>query len=225
MCVYAIAPRHSGPIRVRGVAGETLRAIPVGQLDVIVGRVRAIPSPTAANLRRYDRMMSVLWRRTPALLPARFGTAARDQADVEGIVGPRERTLRRRLRVVRGRAQMTIRIVQGSGIGDGASERTPRYGHRSPVPDPGSPARGRAYLRARQREHAVPVFGPLRARVRRWVKEERMEKRGNVASIYHLIPAASVDRYKAALDAAAREAAIRMIVSGPWPPYAFADTW
>jgi hypothetical protein len=52
-----------------------------------------------------------------------------------------------------------------------------------------------------------------------------MEKRGDVASIYHLIPAGSAPRYRAALDAAAREAGVRVIVSGPWPPYAFADTW
>lgn len=213
ICVYAIAPRQSGPIRVRGVAGETLRAIPVGRLDVIVGQVRAIPPPTATSLRRYDRMMSALWRRMPALLPARFGTTARDEADVEGIVGPRERTLRRRLRAVRGRAQMIVRIV---GTGDSP---------RSPIPDPRSPIRGRSYLRARQREHAVPAFDPLRARVRRWVREERMQKRGNVASIYHLIPVGSVDRYRSALEAAAREADVRMIVSGPWPPYAFADSW
>ena len=80
-------------------------------------------------------------------------------------------------------------------------------------------------MRARQRDHAVPAFDPLRARVRRWVRDERMEKRGNVASIYHLIPAGSVERYRAALDGAAREANVRVIVSGPWPPYAFSDTW
>ena len=225
LCIYAIAPRRSGRIAVRGVAGETLQAIPVGRLQVIVGRVRAVPAPTAVNLHRYDRMMSALWRRMPALLPARFGSAARDAADVEGIIGPRELTLRRRLRAVRGRAQMIVRIVEigdwGSGIGD---DRSPSTG-RSPVPNPRSPLRGRSYLRARQREHAVPAFDPLRARVRRWVREERMEKRGNVASIYHLIPAGSAERYRAALDAAAREGDVRVIVSGPWPPYAFADTW
>ena len=222
ICVYAIARRQSGPIRVRGVAGETLQAIHVGQLDVIVGQVRAVPEPTPINLRRYDRMMSALWRRMPALLPARFGTTARDVADVKGMVEPRELALRHRLRSVRGRAQMIVRIVQGSGIGDQGSAKPCSP---SPVPNPRSPTRGRSYLRARQREHAVPAFDPLRARVRRWVREERMEKRGDVASIYHLIPAGSAPRYRAALDAAAREAGVRVIVSGPWPPYAFADTW
>jgi hypothetical protein len=117
----------------RGVAGEPLQAIPVGQLDVIVGRVRAVPLPTAVNLRLYDGTISALWRRMPALLPARFGTVARTEADVEAIVRPRERTLRRRLRLVRGRAQMIVRIVQGSGLGDRGSDRD---SPRSPIPDP-----------------------------------------------------------------------------------------
>jgi hypothetical protein len=80
-------------------------------------------------------------------------------------------------------------------------------------------------MRARQRELAVPVFDPLRASVRRWVRDERMEKRGGVASMYHLIPTGSAARYRAALEHAAGEEGLRVIVSGPWPPYAFADTW
>jgi hypothetical protein len=216
LCVYAVASRRSGRITVRGVAGETLHAMPIGRLDAIVGRVRAVPAPTARNLRRFDRTMSALWRRTPALLPARFGTAARDAGDLLAMIRDREQMLRRRLRAVRNRAQMTVRIVQGHSAAQDNSvvERTLVSG---------SP--GTRYLRARQREHAVPAFDPLRARVRRWVRDERMEKRGGVASMYHLIPAGSADRYRAALERAAREEGLRVIVSGPWPPYAFADTW
>jgi hypothetical protein len=229
LCVYAIASRRAGRITVRGVAGETLQAIPVGRLDAIVGRVRAVPAPTARNLRRFDRMMSALWRRTPALLPARFGTAARDAGDLRAMIHDREPALRRRLRAVRNRAQMTVRIVGGSGIGDrGLAQddfRSPVPDPQSPVPNPRSTTRGRAYMRARQREQAVPAFDPLRASVRRWVRDERMEKRGGVASMYHLIPGGSAARYRAGVEHAAREAGLRVIVSGPWPPYAFADTW
>jgi hypothetical protein len=211
MVVYALASRRTGRITVRGVAGETLQAIHVGRLDAIVGRVRAVPRPTDENLRRYDRMMSALWRRTPALLPARFGTSARDVADLRLMVRGRELTLRRSLRAVRNRAQMTVRMVT-------ATSDVVR-------PSDNENLSGTQYLRSRQREHDVPAFAPLRAAVRRWVRDERMEKRGSVASIYHLIPMGSVERYRTALGRAAREAGIRMIVSGPWPAYAFADTW
>jgi hypothetical protein len=209
LCVYALASRLSGALNVSGIAGEPLQAIHVGRLDAIVGRVRAAPKPTDRNLRRYGETMSVLWRRTPALLPARFGTSARDVDDLRAMVRARERVIRSRLRAVRRRAQMTIRLVTPQSDPPPAIER----------------ASGTSYLRSRQREQAVPGFTPLRAAVRRWIREERVEKRPGVASIYHLVPRGSVERYRSALVRAAQEAGVRMIASGPFPPYAFADAW
>ena len=196
-------------MNVKGIAGEPLQAIHVGRLDAIVGRVRAAPKPTDRNLRRYGDTMSVLWRRTPALLPARFGTSVRDAEDLRAMVRARERLIRRRLRAVRHRAQMTIRLVT-------THSDTPATIERSS---------GTSYLRSRQREQAVPAFAPLRAAVRRWVREERVENRPGVASIYHLVPRGSVERYRSALERAAEDAGVRMIASGPFPPYAFADAW
>jgi hypothetical protein len=209
LCVYALTSRLSGALNVRGVAGEPLQAIHLGRLDAIVGRVRATPKPTDRNLRRYGRTMSLLWRRTPALLPARFGTSARDVEDLRAMVRARERAIRRGLRAVRHRAQMTIRLVTT---------------HREP-PAMVERSSGTSYLRSRQRQQAVPAFTPLRAAVRRWVRQERVEKRAGIASIYHLIPRGSVERYRAALERAAQDAGVRMIASGPFPPHAFADAW
>ena len=211
LCVYALASSLSAPVRVRGVTGEALEAVRIGRIEAIVGRVRAIPKPTDSTLRRYDRVMSALWRRTPALLPARFGTSARDLADLEAMVRGRERVLRGRLRAVRNRAQMTMRVVSSP----------------SPVVRAATSQKvsGTQYLRSRQREYAVPAFDPLRGAVRRWIRDERVEKRAGVATIYHLVPRGSADRYRSAIEDAARDAGVRMIVSGPWPPYAFADVW
>jgi hypothetical protein len=190
---------------------EPLQALRIGHVDALVGRVRAVPKPTDANLRRYDRVMSALWRRMPALLPVRFGTSARNVADLEVMVRDRERVVRSRLRAVRNRAQMTLRFASSNS----SEVRPATIEHVS----------GTQYLRARQREYAVPAFDPLRGAVRRWIRDERVEKRGGVATIYHLIPRGSADRYQSAIEDAARETGARVIVSGPWPPYAFADLW
>lgn len=226
LLVYALAGRGAGRIGVRGIAGEPLRAVHVGAIDALVGRVSRIPKPTEHNLRTHGRVLSALWRRTPALLPARFGTSVADVAELDLIVGTREKTLRRQLRSVRNRAQMTVRMVQGEGGREkGAMSRHPSS-EAGPA-DSGSP--GRSYLHARvadaQRARAVPGFAPLRQAVKTWVRAERVEKRGSVATIYHLVPRGSADRYRAALERAAADAEVRMLVSGPWPPYAFADTW
>lgn len=209
LCVYALASRLSGALHVRGIAGEPLQAIHVGQLDAIVGRVRATPEPTDRNLHRYARTMSALWRRTPALLPVRFGTSARDVEDLREMVRDREPVIRRSLRAVRHRAQMTVRVVTSHSDPPATIERSS----------------GTSYLRSRQRERAVPAFTPVRAAVRRWVREERVEKHHGVASIYHLVPRGSVERYRSALERAAQDAGVRIIASGPFPPYAFADAW
>lgn len=216
-------------IALKGVAGEPLRVVHIGRLDAIVGQVRTLPAPTDRNLRRYGRLMFALWQRTPALLPARFGSSARDHAELELMVSARDRTLRRSLQAVRNRAQMTLRIM-GSGIRDrGSTAQSSFPTSRSPIPDPRSPERGARFLRARaeaeRRANEVPDFSPLRPAVRRWIRSERVEKRQGVASIYHLVPRGSTDRYREAIQRAAADARVRIVVTGPWPAYAFADVW
>ncbi len=84
---------------------------------------------------------------------------------------------------------------------------------------------GREYLKARARAAAaarvVPGFEPVRDAVVRWVRDERVEHRGAVSSVYHLIPRASTEAYRRAAQTSADAAGLRVIISGPWPPYAF----
>jgi hypothetical protein len=88
---------------------------------------------------------------------------------------------------------------------------------------------GTEYLKARAAAaasaHEIAGFAPVRAAVRRWVRDERVERRGTVASVYHLIPRAQTVKYRRALEYAAREAGLRVMVSGPWPPYAFSTSF
>lgn len=225
LCVYALAARGIGRIGRAGVAGERLHAIRIGAIDAIVGDVATAPPPTDRNLRAYDRLLSLMWSRSPAVLPARFGTVVRDRAELELILADRQETLRSRLRLVRNRAQMTIRILQGAGEGgQGSGERGQGSVARSRVPARRS--RGRSYLEQRARiAHDVPEFAPVREAVRRWVRAERVERQGNIATIYHLVPRGAAERYRESIRRAARDADVRLLVSGPWPAYAFADTF
>jgi hypothetical protein len=71
----------------------------------------------------------------------------------------------------------------------------------------------------------VPELAAVRPAIRRFVKDERVERRGDVASVHHLIPRAMVERYRAAVERTAAESDVRLAVSGPFAPYAFADNW
>lgn len=161
--------------------------------------------------------MRELAERFPAVLPARFGTVM-PADELMFILSSRRVALSRALSHVRGRAQMTVRIVKGEGRG--VETEVPPL-HRS-----ATARSGRDYLRARAREAAaqrhIPGFEPVRAAVARFVRDERVERHGTVSTVYHLIPRASSDRYRQDLERAVAAAELSAIVSGPWPPYAFA---
>jgi hypothetical protein len=208
VCVYALATRGARRSRVKGLAGEQLRTITLGTVAAIVGEVTVRPRPTVANLLRYDRILTELWAQNGALLPVRFGTILADSSELDHAVTLRGATLRRRLAVVRDRAQMTILVP----IPYPNRRRTPRRRARS----------GAEYLRGRAARD-VPQLAQLRPAVRRWVRDERMQMRGSIATVYHLVPRGAADRYRSALERAARKAGIRLRVLGPRLPYAFSD--
>lgn len=205
LCVYAIVSgRASAALRARD--GQRLRLIRHRRLAAVVREASRTPAPTAVNLRRYDRAMQAVAKQFDAVLPARFGTCV-SQEELIFILSSRRAAFVSALARVRARVQMTVRLM--------ADE--PR---RSPPPDLSSLS-GADYLRARSRAAAVPEFEPLRAAVSRWLRAERVERRGGVVTVYHLIPRSSADAYRGAVRAAAAVSGLHIVVSGPWPPYAF----
>jgi hypothetical protein len=225
ICVYALIASSSSRLIASGMNGERLRAIRAGRITALVGELRRAPKPTLANLQRYAMVIEAAAAQTPAILPVRFGTAMADLDEVVFVLRSRQDTLRRRLRAVRGRAQMTLRVVAesvaaGSDPGD----------NPSPGSDPSDgPTQGTKYLQQRARTAArareIPGFAPIRAALKRWVKDERVEKRAGVATVNHLVARGSVSAYRSAAERAAQRAGLRVILTGPFPPYAFAENW
>jgi hypothetical protein len=217
LCVYAVALRPDKRITRPGLEGERLRTVTVGRVAAIVGELRRPPKATERTVRQYSEVVQALSERLPAMLPARFGTCVQDLIELTFILQSRQQSLLRNLRDVRGRVQMTGRILQSST----------RDVEPAPSIDPGGS--GAEYLRARAvaaaSKREVVGFAPVRAAVRRWIRDERVEKQGPIASVYHLVPRAQAARYRRTLEHAAREAGLRLTVSGPWPPYAFSASF
>jgi hypothetical protein len=114
---------------------------------------------------------------------------------------------------------MTLRGIQMTAHGGGASAPP------AALPAPAG-ASGAEYLRGRAahaaRERDVPELAAVRAAVARWIRDEEVERRGGVVSVYHLIPRGSAAAYARAAHTAASAAGVRVVISGPYPPYAFA---
>lgn len=224
--LYAITLPRVQRLRVRGIDDEPLIVTVAGRLAAVVGRAVRMAPPSTSRLRRYHAVQVELFHRLPVMLPARYGTAVESLEAVRLLLQARDAPLRRSLRAVRGRAQMTLRLA-GAGGGPGMDRESPS--HRS---ERGSSSRrvkttGLAYLRqqaARERRaRLVPAFDPVRPAVRRWIRAERVEWSTGVATIYHLVPRASAAAYARAVERAAHRQQVPLVVSGPFPPFAFSE--
>lgn len=203
-----------------------LRAINVGRIAAVVGHRRHAPAPTLRNIRQYHRTVSAIAAAVPAILPARFGTLVVEE-ELSFILRTRAASLRTALKHVRGRVQMTIRIANRGG------ELTPgTETHEAPALGPktgrsGSDGPGARYLRNRvspEDRETRRLLTPLRRSVQGWVHDEQVLHRAGITSVYHLVSRRSAAAYARSLRAAAHKAGLDIVVSGPFPPYAFAAT-
>ncbi|HTM02944.1 MAG TPA: GvpL/GvpF family gas vesicle protein [Vicinamibacterales bacterium] len=206
--VYAI----TGSRLIPETPGVRLRAVRVGALTALVSDVRRSPAPIAANLRRYHRAIAAIADAVPAVLPVRFGTVM-TESELAIVLHSRARTFRSALAHVRGKAQMTVRLVTGNR-------------GRRPLASPPvkSVASGTAYLQSRAAgAREIEGFAPVRAALARWIRDERVERNGAIVSVYHLVPRRSSSAYAGAAERTLAAAGLRAVVSGPFPPYAFSS--
>ena len=217
--VYAITNSRTVPV----IPG--LRAIRVGTLAALVAGTRQAPVPSPANLRRYHRTIAAIADALPAALPARFGTLM-TEAELAVVLDARAPSFSAALRRVRGRVQMTLRLTgaptrRGRPSPLDAARGALSASRRADRP-PATPGSGRAYLRALAiRDRDISGFDTVRDALRSWIEEERVERRGDVVTVYHLIPRRSSAAYARAAARSIPTAGFRGVVSGPFPPYAF----
>ena len=222
LCIYAVVPSSSRRLASRGSRGEPLSLVRAGRLAAVVGVTTRAPRPGTRTLRDYHRAIEGLSDEFDALLPVRFGTIVRDEEEIRLVLHHRQAALRAALVRVRRRVQMTLRFVAAPDpSAEEASLRDAALRER---------ASGSAYLRSRAAVQRLREGGAERTAitraVRRYVRAERVDRRGDVISVYHLLPRSAVGPYLRALRAAAATAGNTLVtftVTGPFPPFAFAE--
>jgi hypothetical protein len=206
-----------------GLRDEPLRLVPCDDLVAVAGEVDAAPALTPAALRGHDAVVRRLAEITDAILPARFGAVAADAEDLRARLARAGDGLRDALARVAGREQMILRIYR-------ASPERSRVTPSTEECPPSAEGPGARYLAERARAQrgaaAVEELAPIRPVLDRFVTAERVERHQTpplVASVYHLLARGRAPAYAAAVERAARDLpALRITVSGPWAPYAFA---
>jgi hypothetical protein len=210
--IYVIALVDQ-PGRAVTIAGRRIEIVRAGGLFAAiesgVGPLPRHPDLSEAALREQHAIVVALARRFVAILPARFGAWV-DPPTLEQTLTTNRTRIRRALARVKNRDQFTIRIL-------GDRQDTP--------PDLSS---GTAYLRSRRaasRPRLTRAARDVRRAVKPLVRAEQIDSgRGSIRlTIHHLIDRGRARAYRAAVrQSVIRASDEQVVVSGPWPPFAFA---
>ena len=208
VCVYAFADAGLPPrLRIRG---RQLRTLSFGPIAVVIGAAPAARGVTTRALLAQHAIVTELARRSRALLPARFGSLARE-GSLQAVVREHAHALRSALDRVRGRVQMTVRVF---GPPDASRPQESR-GHG-----------GAEYLRSRRRRarHLPPEHAVIRRLMTPLARDEHAQAGdGRLRlTVFHLVGNDDLQPYReraAALQSQLQP--LEVVVTGPWPAFAF----
>jgi hypothetical protein len=206
--LYAITD-HPGPPLPDAVP---LKAVPIDGLAAVCGPPSEVET-SAAALWRHEEVVEALMADRD-LLPARYGTRLEDEAAVARAIEERRDELAAALDRVRGAVELSVRVAEPDTRPGGVA-----VAHA---------ASGADYLRVRARAEAQ------RERTRSAVHEPLLAfARASVEGSPHapeLFRAAYLVERDAVASFAAEVArlqslnpALRILCTGPWPPYSFAE--
>lgn len=225
--VYAVTEPPSQPVLdVRGIGERPVEVRVIEGMAVAFSRHDAgAIAPTAEHLWRHEATVESLMRHAAAVLPARFGTTFAAEAQLDAALARHADRLAAALERVRGCVELGLRVMWQAP--ESAEMVTPEVPNRHDS--------GRAYMLARlaeeQRRREVKrradeiadglhrELAPLaRDSTRRVLPTPRF-----VLAAAYLVPGERVGPFRDAVRRAAdARPDLRLLCTGPWPPYHFA---
>jgi len=207
-----------------GISGAPVRLLKLNNLAVLVSDIgiEAVPVTKENALAHAAVVRSILDQTTP--LPFRFGTLVTEQ-QLGSYVSARKPALKKKLAHVRGCVEMSVKIIWEGPAGKNTE-----------TPNSDRQGVGTNFLAEKQREifgdeqratQAAEVSGWLRDGISDLTRDERVTLRPSerlLLSAAHLVERGNIPHYRARMaEARKNRAELHFLVSGPWPPYSFAN--
>jgi len=242
--VYGIVPTSGtqSPKGIVGVDGQSVFLLSHNGITAVVSRVKrddAIPS--LSRLLAYKGAVEAFHRcnMTGGMIPMRYGCMADDKTHIRSLLRKNRVHYTELLKELAGCVEMGIRILIAECRVQSADSK--KFTHqletrKSKIENP-----GKAYLAARkthylQKEQSSKQMEQFIERFRaifsglfvKWKAEVAStgsfpsgSGTSQVVSIYFLVPRDSLDRFRAAFRQAGTGENVKLLMSGPWPPYNF----
>jgi hypothetical protein len=204
-----------------GVTGAVVRVLKIEDISVLVSDCEAVAATQENMLAHAAVVRSVCTRTTP--VPFRFGTLA-TEPQLRSFITSNEVAIANKLAHLSGCVEMDLKIVWQSS--NAAAAR----------PDqPAGP--GTAFLREKRREllgddqtlaQRAELSSLLSEEPGNLVKEEKISLGSSenawLARVFHLVEASKIKEYRQKMQALREQRPeLQLEVSGPWPPYSFAN--
>jgi hypothetical protein len=233
--VYAITD-SAGPV-VAGENGLDERPLETCALETIAAVFTrhasdaSIP-PTPENAWRHERVVEWLMR-DRAVLPMRFGTTFFDETKLRAALRPHERELTTGLRRLSGCVELGVRVLwEPAPSGPPAPAPPPLPGE--PASAGAAPQSGRAYMMARLGEEkrrrdeleraerlVDEIHAPLAALAVDTTRRVLTTPQTLLVAAY-LVRRDQTESFRRRVEeVGAAHPALRMVCTGPWPPYHF----
>jgi hypothetical protein len=219
--VYAIVRRPLGRRFVTRANGAPVRSVTAGGTSAVVAECDGPVPPTVRALRGHDAVIRRIARIAPAVLPVRFGTLVDSDRSLAALLDTWSEDLQKALALVDRHQQMTLRLFARAGA------TAARPAPAEPEVEIGE-ASGTSYLTRRARAQALaqsaPELDPLREAFAPIVAAQRITRHDRgplILTACHLIPRNAVAAYRRIVRRHAAALGCRVVLSGPWPPYAF----
>jgi hypothetical protein len=222
--LYCVTPAERKPADdLIGLDGEPVVAVIEGDLALWVSSVGAGRLEASIGaIRVHNAVVEAAMNRDVTPVPLRFGQRLDSPDAVRELMARERERWTGLLLLFRGALEVGLRVI------DPARETTARLVHSPPAES------GREYLeqvaRRRARERGAieeaervasqvrQVLGPL------FLREavEPLRTPHGIASIAHLVEYVKLDEYRSRIARLRRSLpALRLLASGPWPPYSF----
>jgi hypothetical protein len=222
--VYCLAEGVYTPDKnTRGVSGAPIRVVEFEDLSALVSVFRdgAFQVNRKNALAHHEVVGSISKQTTP--LPARFGTVVTIE-QLRNYISTHRPAIKAKLAQVRGRAEMNVRMIADGEVSP-ESESQDGLGP------------GTSFLLEKRREIRREEAGLaqkdqlsawLREKLGDLIKDEKISVAPSqsviLAKADHLIEREDVQEYRERMANAVEERPeARFMVSGPWPPYSFAN--
>ena len=167
-----------------------------------------------ARLRAYEGSIAT-FHASRTVIPLRFGCVMENESRILQVLGAREAEFEQLLGQLEGLVEMGLRVWSKSA----AEEPLPR----SPGARYLAAARGRyTGLTPIEEQWAGHTCGLLKGLYARETREARPTPEGRLVSMHFLVARAAAEEFRGRVRRLAVPGEMKLMVSGPWPPYNFA---